>query len=320
MSKRDKSGDMTIAGRGDEMDKGKDKAKDKEQMDTLQKYVSDMMAVEEHIGSAVKRQVKDENLAKHTSQAGQLIRRIAETTEQHEQELKLHLEAIGGDAAKGIKEVATAALGTLAGLYDKVRTEAVSKMLRDDYTALNLATVGYTMLHTTGLALNDQATAALALRHLKAYTTIVMEINEIIPNVVVADLRDNGAVINESVLQQAIANTQEVWQRPDNGMRPSGNGISHTGSMATSTTSTTSKPRTSRSKCAGSENTTAGKARTIASKPLSSENTAATTSKPRTTKSNAAPTESAAAKRKISSTSSNQAPAANTAKSSPSSS
>jgi hypothetical protein len=237
MSKRDKTVDMT-----DEM-KTADK-KEKERRDTLQKYVSDMMAVEEHIGSALKRQVQDDNLGKHNSQASHIINNIAQTTERHEQALKRHLEAIGGDAAKGIKEVATAAMGTLAGLYDKVRTEAVSKMLRDDYTALNLATIGYTMLHTTGLALNDQATAALALRHLQAYTSIVMEINQIIPSVVVADLRDDGAVINESVLQQAVTNTQEAWQ-------PSGD---NSNSDATS-----SQPRPTTSKRASSENAVASR-------------------------------------------------------------
>jgi len=262
-------------------------------METLQKYVSDMMAVEEHIGSAVKRQTKDENLAKHTSQASQIIQKIADTTERHEQELKLHLEAIGGDAAKGIKEIATAAMGTVAGLYDKVRTEAVSKMLRDDYTALNLATVGYTMLHTTGLAINDQATAALALRHLEAYTAIVMEINQIIPSVVVTDLRDNGALINESVLQQAIANTQAAWQPTTSGQSAitgMGNGISH-------------KPRSSTSKRTTSSDTTASsKARTSTTKALSGES-AATSSKPR-------------ASTTRSTTTSKRAPAAGKAKSS----
>jgi hypothetical protein len=239
--------------------------KAEERMTTLQKYVSDMMAVEEHIGSAVKRQVKDDNLAKHTSRASEIINRIAETTERHEQDLKHHLETIGGDAAKGIKEVATAALGTLAGLYDKIRTEAISKMLRDDYTALNLAAVGYTMLYTTGLALNDQATAALALRHLQDYTTIIMEINVLIPNVVVTDLRDNGAVIAEGVLQQAIDNTQAAWQ-PSHGAPASSNGHGTGISM----TPATSKPA-------------ANKPRTAKSKPATMTENVASTSKPRTT-------------------------------------
>jgi len=110
-------------------------------------------------------------------------------------------------------------------------------MLRDDYTALNLATIGYTMLHTTGLALNDQATADLALRHLREYTSIVMEINQVIPSVVVAELRDDGGVINESVVQDAVANSQMAWQ-------PSSNGSASKASTPTSKRTTASRKRT----------------------------------------------------------------------------
>src|SRR5688572_27583256 len=102
---------------------------EKERMDLLQKYVSDMIAVEEHIGSAVKRQVNDENLGKHGSEVSRIINNVAQMTERHEKELTVHLESIGGDLSKGIKEVASAALGTVAGLYDKIRTEAVAKMV-----------------------------------------------------------------------------------------------------------------------------------------------------------------------------------------------
>jgi hypothetical protein len=185
--------------------------------DTLQQYVSDMMAVEEHIGTAVKRQAEDKDVSVKYPQASQIIQHIARHTEQHTQQLKQHLAAIGGDPAKGIKEVATATLGAIAGIYDKVRTEPVSKMLRDDYTALNLAAVGYTMLHTTGLAVQDQATAALALRHLKNYTSLIMEFNQIIPGVVVAELKDNGVVLIEGSVQQAVQNTQAAWTPSTNG-------------------------------------------------------------------------------------------------------
>jgi ferritin-like metal-binding protein YciE len=200
----------------------------KARSDTLQQYVSDMIAVEDHIGMAVQRQAEHDEVYKHNPQASQVIQRITQMTEQHSQHLKQHLESIGGDPAKGLKEVATAAMGVVAGLYDKVRNEAVSKMLRDDYTALNLAAVGYTMLHTTGLALQDQRTADLALRHLKHYTEIIMQINQIIPSVVVEDLRNDVPMINEASIQQAMQNTQDAW-RPSNdggsyqGMSGSGN-------------------------------------------------------------------------------------------------
>ena len=63
-------------------------------------------------------------------------------------------------------------------------------MLREDYTALSLAAIRYHMLHTTGLALQDQAMADLALRHLKDWTPIIVEISQAVHPVVVQELRD----------------------------------------------------------------------------------------------------------------------------------
>jgi hypothetical protein len=187
-------------------------SKMKARSDILQKYVSDMIAVEDHIGAAVKRQTEDSDVYKHNPRAGQIINEIAQMTEQHAQHLKQHLEMLGGDPGKGLKEMATTALGAVAGMYDKIRNETVSKMLRDDYTALNLAAVSYTMLHTTGLALQDQATADLALRHLKHYASSIMEINQIIPTVVVEDLRNDVSIMNEMSAQQALENSQNAWR------------------------------------------------------------------------------------------------------------
>jgi len=260
---------------------------EKERMDILQKYVSDMLAVEDHIGSALQRQVKDEAVVKHDSQAGRVINNIAEMSERHKQDLEKHLASIGGDAAKGIKDVATAALGTIAGLYDKVRNEAVSKMLRDDYTALNLAAVSYTMLHTVGLAFNEERTATLAVRHLQEYADILMQINEIMPSVVVIDLSDDGVLIKEGVVQQAVANTQSAWQHH------SGNGGMQLPN-GQSTGATTRKPRASTKKAAStsasadSDKSDGTKTRSASSKSAASKSTAAS-SKPAASKSTAAP-------------------------------
>jgi ferritin-like metal-binding protein YciE len=195
----------------------------KARMDTLQQYVSDMIAVEEHISNAVKRQADDKEVQKHNPQAAQLIQHIVRHTDEHAKHLEQHLETLGGDPAKGLKEVATSALGAVAGMYDKVRTEKVSKMLRDDYTALNLAAVGYTMLHTTGLALQDHPTAAVALRHLEHYTSIIMELNQIIPSVVVEEFQQDGLIVHMGSAQQAVDNTQKAWQ-PSSSSGMQGNG------------------------------------------------------------------------------------------------
>jgi len=189
----------------------------KARSDLLQQYVSDMIAVEENIGAAVKRQLEDKNLSQSNPQVTAIIQHIAKHTEQHSTELKRHLNALGGDPAGGIKEMASAALGAVAGLYDKTRSEPISKMLRDNYTALNLAAVGYMMLHTTGVAVQDHPTAALALRHLKEYTPHIMELTEIIPGTVVAEIKEGGVIVIENGAQKATQNIQDAWQPASNG-------------------------------------------------------------------------------------------------------
>jgi ferritin-like metal-binding protein YciE len=187
-----------------------------EQGDTLQHYVSDMLAVEKEILEAVKRQADDDHVQDHSADAKRIIQRIERLAEEHQQSLDRHLEELGGDPASGIKKVVTAGMGAVAGMYDKLRSESVSKMLRDDYTALNLAAISYTMLHTTGLALQGHKTAELAIRHLRDYAPIIMEINEIIPQIVVEDLREDVEMVDATSADRAINNTQQAW-RPTNG-------------------------------------------------------------------------------------------------------
>jgi hypothetical protein len=101
--------------------------------------------------------------------------------------------------------------GVAASAIDMVRQEKVSKMLRDDYTALHLAAMGYTMLHTTGLGLREQQTADLALRMLKDVTPVLVRISELISNVVIRELANDVEGIDLSAADQARRNTQEAW-------------------------------------------------------------------------------------------------------------
>lgn len=185
-----------------------------ERKDTLRQYVSDMVSVEKHILEAIKRQVGDKRVKEHPD-ARKLIHNIQQTTNKHVNTLERHLTTLGGDKtspAQPAKEAVTAALGVAAGLVDKVRADTVSKMLRDDYTALNLAAVSYTMLHTTGLALQDTETADLALEHLKDWTPLITKINEVIPHVVAKELGDTSASVDVNVGQEAVRNTQTAWE------------------------------------------------------------------------------------------------------------
>jgi hypothetical protein len=181
----------------------------------LTTYVSDMQAVERSIYEAVDRQVSDS----HTQafpQASALVQRLRDQAESHARGLQDNLQSLGGVAsspAATVKGTVTMLAGMAAGMIDRVRTYPVSKMLRDDYTVLSHAAIGYTMLHTTALALQHPPTAELAVRHLQNITPIIIEISEMIPSLVVDELAANALVVDTTVVEQARQNTHRTWTR-----------------------------------------------------------------------------------------------------------
>jgi hypothetical protein len=180
-----------------------------ERKETIQHYVGDMLATEKHILEAVKRQVEDESV-KQQSDASGLVSQMVMVLQSHVNQLEQHLDKLGGSSA-GLKDAVTSTLGAMAGLYDKVRSKQVSRMLRDDYTALSLAAISYTMLHTTALALNDRTTADIALRNLKDITPLITKISQVIPPIVTRELSEDHVSLSVTSGQEAMRNTQEAW-------------------------------------------------------------------------------------------------------------
>ncbi len=177
----------------------------------LKKYISDMHAVAKHVLEAFERQQQDADVQRH-AEAKRVIDQIVTTMRSQHNRLDEHSRTMGAEPHSMAKEAIAATLGIAAGLYDKVRSHAVSKMLRDDYVALAMCCVAYEMLHTTGLALKDQATADLALSHLKDLTPLVTSIGQSIPAVVVTELAESGAGVDMSVAQQAAKNNEQAWR------------------------------------------------------------------------------------------------------------
>ncbi len=179
---------------------------------TLRMYVNDMITLQKHILEAVERQAEDERV-KNEAQTIELISKVKQTVSLQVDELQGQVERLGSQVGATVKQAISHTLGVLAGLYDKVRKDPVSRMLRDNYTALNLSSISYTMLHTTGLAFKDQAVADLALKHLEALTPLIIRHNEIVPNVVAAELLDDSGSAEEvAVSGVAVENTQQAWK------------------------------------------------------------------------------------------------------------
>jgi predicted transcriptional regulator len=130
----------------------------------------------------------------------------------HEQALEARLESLGGHAGSPIKSTVSSALGGIAAAIGDARKTEIAKYLRDDYTAMSLASAGYTMLQTTARALNDDATAQLAKEHLSDYATIIMKLSATLPTITIADLRNEGAMVDQTVTAEAERATEAAWR------------------------------------------------------------------------------------------------------------
>ena len=133
--------------------------------EAINSYITDMLALEDHIEKAIKGQLAD--LKDYPGSPRRTSREI------HPRSsitfpicASLSDRRNAGGVAESVKRAGSAVAGVAAGLIDLVRTEGLPKNLRDDFTAFNLANIGYVMLQTTALALEDQEVADLAHQHL----------------------------------------------------------------------------------------------------------------------------------------------------------
>ena len=176
---------------------------------SLRKYTSDLLALESHFMNAVKKQkssdeLKDEN-------AIELIHELDKMSSEHVKSLERHVERLGGKMTSDIKTKIATFAGSVAGLIDGARSDAMSKMLRDDYTALSMITIGYTMLHTHALAEEDDLLAELTQKQLSDCTNMITEISKVVPLVVAEEVIDDPKRAKE-IGQKALDNTQSAWK------------------------------------------------------------------------------------------------------------
>ena len=177
----------------------------------LDRYVTDMIALEEHISDAVGRQLGSDAIAGQ-SEAASLLTELRSTLHGHLERLgSLSTERDVPELQEKAKQVLGGALGFAAGLYDKVRSAPASRMLRDDYTAISLATASYTMLHTAALGWDNDEIADLAQSHLSDLTPILVRLSEVLARVTASELGAEHESYDASVADQAVENTQKTW-------------------------------------------------------------------------------------------------------------
>jgi hypothetical protein len=182
-------------------------AKDKNE--AINSYITDMLALEDHIDKALRGQLED--LEKYPEVIREL-KQIHRTVEHHISDLRnLSERRAAGGPADVIKRAGSAVLGLGAAAIDLVRREGLPKNLRDDYTAFSLASIGYVMLYTTGLGLDDREVADLAQQHFTDYAEAVTRLHNIVPPAVIQFLKEDGLPVREDVLPEISRRIEEVW-------------------------------------------------------------------------------------------------------------
>ncbi len=176
---------------------------------TVADYVGDMVALESHIEEALDRQLKE---VTDDPVALAAVQEFHDTVKAHRDTLKALQQETGKTIGSPITEAGAALFGKAAGIIDLIRTEGISKSLRDDYAAFNLAAISYSMLHTTATALGDQQVAMLAERHLKDHADALMRINEIMPGVVIRELEKDGHQANDTAVEATRTMVTRSWE------------------------------------------------------------------------------------------------------------
>jgi hypothetical protein len=156
----------------------------------IAKYVEDLHSLISHGLQPFSHQVGEAESRGH-DEIRQLIERFHWTLQSHERMLNRHLDRLGSSPTTGVQDAAAGVAGAVAGLYNQVRTEAVSKSLRDDYTFLSHCSISWLMLMTTARSLGDHETEELGERGYRDCARMLMDIDRAMPGLVVHELRQD---------------------------------------------------------------------------------------------------------------------------------
>jgi len=145
-----------------------------------------------------------------------ILSTISSTTARHIGALKAlktsrHIDT-GSMVADAVKRAGSVVAGLGAAAVDLVRTEKLPENLRDDYAAYSLASIGYQMLMTTAMSLDDEEVAGHARTHFTNYAKVVAELSQAIPGAVIEELRNQGLSVNPDAAETVRQEIENIWE------------------------------------------------------------------------------------------------------------
>jgi hypothetical protein len=182
------------------------------QRDVLRENVSDVVALDADIEAKMDQQL---GLARNDSLVSPLIREFHDSIRNQRDRMIEIRDALGEEPTGNvhtIKEKGATVLGFVAGTVQKLRSDSLSKALRDDYVVFSMAAAGYAMLLTTAKAIGSPVVAEAAEHGLRVYAPAIRKINEAMPGVVVTDLSSRDGVVSRSdVMDEVRTVISSAW-------------------------------------------------------------------------------------------------------------
>jgi hypothetical protein len=187
----------------------------KDTNEILRLYSSDLLEVQRHIVDMVKDQTDQEEVRRYP-EVQQLVIRIQDTVGRHFNELEQGLESLGGEKSSLLKQAMGRVAETAMGMATKAEgSERCSKVLRNNYLALDAASLGSLMLYTTAVAFNNEGIGEMSERHFNELTLLTVEMREMIPEIVVREFADQGYSVNSGVTEEVNRKIQQAWGQRD---------------------------------------------------------------------------------------------------------
>jgi hypothetical protein len=177
----------------------------------IAKYVEDLHSLVSHGLQPVSHQLVEASGAGH-AEAAAFIVELQRTLADHEQRLTQRLQTLGTSPTTLVQDAASAVAGVVAGIYNRMRSEAVSKSVRDDYTFISHCSVSWLMLMATARALGDHESEELAEQGYRDCARLLMRIDGLLPALVSQELRQDGFGAT-NVSEWAAGIVSDAWRR-----------------------------------------------------------------------------------------------------------
>lgn len=170
-----------------------------------------MLAVEAHILAALQKQRTAEAISNYPYIAS-LLERTENTLQRQVDELEAANASYDNKPTAEAKQTITQLFGAVAGFYNKFREHTLSRMLRDNYTALSLAAISNTMMHAYAVSVQEYGIADMAKRHIDELSNLIADIRKAIPEVVIGEVDDTTDFpVNKRSIGRATVSSEQAW-------------------------------------------------------------------------------------------------------------